>query len=438
LEVVRGVSAWACYNSGNVSGALDPTALIESLAGDAMASLGDPDGIRQGARQFAAAAGALEGHAHRLNAIATEADVAWQGRAASAFADAGGTVALQLRQAAGRYREAAAVLNSYAAVVEHARDLRTASTGRLAALNPLAGDDLQHALRQVELDIGTAGDLVRCAARSAAEELHRLASALSEDHRSRIPAPPALPAPNRDWPPAELWIRQLSLESPLGFRLDASSEAGQVRAPRGSGGGQLSPAAAAALMAVLAALLAGKSLNDPEVQKQLADFQRARNQRAVAAANAPNPLGSPKKPELDEETKAKVRRAAEDLGVDPQYMESLARDPAKGWIVTDNTIEEARLAVRLEQEGRLQEPVRDPTGGAEFIEDKGAGQGWDVKSFRRDNFNLTGSLDRVQGELELGQNVIVDTAHLAPDQVTELWRAILDRGWSGRVIFASS
>jgi hypothetical protein len=191
-------------------------------------------------------------------------------------------------------------------------------------------------------------------------------------------------------------------------------------------------------MAVLAALLAGKTLNDPEVQKQLADFQRARNQRAVAAANAPNPLGSPKKPELDEETKAEIRRVADDLGVDPAYLESLARDPSKGWTANRSTIEEARVAVRLQQEGRLQDPVRDPSGGAEFIEDKGAGQSWDVKSFRRDNFDLSASLVNVGRELVGGNDVILDTAHLSSEQITELQQAVNARGWAGRVIFAPS
>jgi hypothetical protein len=190
-------------------------------------------------------------------------------------------------------------------------------------------------------------------------------------------------------------------------------------------------------MAVLAALLAGKSLNDPEVQKQLADFQRARNQRVAAAANAPNPLGSPKKPELDEETKAEIKRVAQELGADPGYVESLARDPATGWKADSGTVEEARVAIRLEQKGRLQDPVRDPSGGADFIEHKGAGQRWDVKSFRASNFDLGTSVDKVGRELEALHNVILNTGYLSPDQVAELQQAVIERNWSGRVVFAA-
>jgi hypothetical protein len=101
------------------------------------------------------------------------------------------------------------------------------------------------------------------------------------------------------------------------------------------------------------------------------------------------------------------------------------------------------VGLRLEQQGKLHAIIRSPDPRAEFIEDGGSGTRWDVKSFRslvggRPAFRLQRAVLRIEEELEEGNNVIVNTAYLSPDDLTALRTAIHGRGWSSRVLYGDS
>ena len=202
--------------------------------------------------------------------------------------------------------------------------------------------------------------------------------------------------------------------------------------PRGAPAGDFSHALKA-LAAALAALAAMRSLNDPQAREKLAELQRQRARRIVQeqtpAASAMPPLPP------DEEDK--IKRAAAEVGVSRERLEALARDPSHGWNMTENSIEEARIAARLENSGRLKDLVRDPTGASEFIEDGGAGARWDVKSFRAEGFDKDYIMSKISEEVGNGENVIINEAHLTPMQVTGLRQAVAARGWAEKVIFAT-
>ena len=173
--------------------------------------------------------------------------------------------------------------------------------------------------------------------------------------------------------------------------------------------------------------------NDPEVQKRLQERAKERLRREVQ-----DRLDSAPKPELDEATKAKIRTNAEELGVDPARFESLARDPAHGYTVSANSIEEARMAVKAEQAGLLNNVVRSPNPEADFLEDGGAGQPWDVKTFRADTFDLESSSAQIRQELVQGNNVMLNTRYMTSGQVDALSFRADTEGWLSRFIFMRS
>ncbi len=119
--------------------------------------------------------------------------------------------------------------------------------------------------------------------------------------------------------------------------------------------------------------------------------------------------------------------------------EELASDPSRGGIADDATRQEADAALRLEDSGQLPGPIRrDPSGNAEFID--GSGQPWDVKAFRSDypnGYRLGRALEKIQAEIEIGENVIVDSTNLSPEHLSELRAAVdLRADWVGRVLWS--
>lgn len=138
-------------------------------------------------------------------------------------------------------------------------------------------------------------------------------------------------------------------------------------------------------------------------------------------------------PEEDDEAKNKY-----DFPRTPEEYEELARDPSEGNKISPKTERERTAGLTLERQGDLPGPiVRDPTGNAEFIDT--TGQKWDVKSFnsnfpeRKGGFNLERDLGKIEKEFNQGENVILDTTDLKPDDASALRNAIEQKGWSDRI-----
>lgn len=121
-------------------------------------------------------------------------------------------------------------------------------------------------------------------------------------------------------------------------------------------------------------------------------------------------------------------------------LQELAKDPAHGGKITAKGLHEAEVGLSLEEKGRLPGPIkRDPTGEAEFIDANGGR--WDVKSFnshyppRKGGFSLNRDLGKIEGELNKGENVTIDTTDLTPDHTQQLRNAIEAKGWSDRILW---
>jgi hypothetical protein len=120
----------------------------------------------------------------------------------------------------------------------------------------------------------------------------------------------------------------------------------------------------------------------------------------------------------------------------------LARDPADGLKVSPSSLREAEVAVSLEEGGQVQGPIqRDPSGAADFID--GNGTHWDVKGLNSHQPKANGGFDlatdtaKIDNELGLGENVMVDTAKMTPGDVAALKAEGAKPGhnWGNRVKF---
>jgi len=112
-----------------------------------------------------------------------------------------------------------------------------------------------------------------------------------------------------------------------------------------------------------------------------------------------------------------------------QRLEELSKDPAKGDKITPASQREAEVALQLEENGQLARPiVRDPSGNAEFID--GEGISWDIKQFHSEQgrFNLEKAVIVISRELRAGENVILDTKFLDPNDARTLRSAIEANG----------
>jgi hypothetical protein len=131
----------------------------------------------------------------------------------------------------------------------------------------------------------------------------------------------------------------------------------------------------------------------------------------------------------------------------PEEFDALAEDPDKNYGIEANSKVERMVALELENRGLLKNIVRDTrelpenVGRGDFIEDGGAGQVWDVKGFNssypgsKGSYKLEKSLVAIEEEFNNGENVIIDTAKMYPEHVAELHQAVVERGWSERVLW---
>jgi hypothetical protein len=121
-------------------------------------------------------------------------------------------------------------------------------------------------------------------------------------------------------------------------------------------------------------------------------------------------------------------------------LQELAKDPAQGGKITPKTLQEAKVGLACEENGKIPGPItRDPSGAAEFID--GNGTPWDVKGFNsqfppeKGGFDVATDLARVQGEVQSGENVIVDTTKMTPADVTSLQSAVDSAGLGKNVVW---
>lgn len=102
-----------------------------------------------------------------------------------------------------------------------------------------------------------------------------------------------------------------------------------------------------------------------------------------------------------------------------QRYQELGSDPASKSFREN----EAGLALLMEQAGRWVGTVRDPTGAGDFIVD---GVVWDAKGFvsgvkpGKGGFKLQRALQRVLNELEIAQNVLIDTRRMSATDIKAL------------------
>jgi len=126
----------------------------------------------------------------------------------------------------------------------------------------------------------------------------------------------------------------------------------------------------------------------------------------------------------------------EDLADDPHLAE-LARDPAKGGRIGPKSVHEARVGRSLEDTGRLSRLRRDPSGGAEFIDE--SGQAWDVKGFHsgfENGYSLEKAMKDIRYATMSNENVILDTTKMSPGHIAELRSATAgDTSLAGKVIW---
>jgi hypothetical protein len=151
------------------------------------------------------------------------------------------------------------------------------------------------------------------------------------------------------------------------------------------------------------------------------------------------------RPELALQLYQEVVNVSLEFGEDRIRVEELARDPDHGGTVGPSSIDEARIALAMEREGRLREVIRDPRAGCgELVEMHGAGQEWDVYSPRGDRFDQEQVEEELWGKLMNQRQgdrmikVIVNYAYLSREQVGEIERIVGIAGWGELVRYGTS
>jgi hypothetical protein len=122
----------------------------------------------------------------------------------------------------------------------------------------------------------------------------------------------------------------------------------------------------------------------------------------------------------------------------PKELEALASDPAHGGKIDVKSIQERQVGLDLEARGDVPGPItRDPSGKAEFID--ATGQKWDVKGFnsnfppKKGGFDLTRDANKIDASLAQGENVMLDTSKMSPQNIQALQTEGARRGWGERV-----
>ncbi len=158
--------------------------------------------------------------------------------------------------------------------------------------------------------------------------------------------------------------------------------------------------------------------NDVDKQKKIEELKAKR-----AEAEAQKKLQEGIK---EAEAKGKIKKLPEAdrkwLESDPRHKE-LAYDPDQ----KNFKIDEAKAALKAEQDGVLKPPVRRAInkygggGGDDFVD--GAGKFWDVKKGIDAKGNLTS--DKILESLKSGESVLVDTKGMTQAEIQKLKGTIL-------------
>ena len=114
-------------------------------------------------------------------------------------------------------------------------------------------------------------------------------------------------------------------------------------------------------------------------------------------------------------------------------LRDLSKDPAHGGKTTEGTWAEGEVGLGLEKKGSVQGLTRSSHPGEEFVDR--ARQGWDVKAFRSENFNLNEAMANMGKKIRGGINVMMDTRGLSTEQFLQLEEAVQKAGWAGKVLW---
>ena len=114
-------------------------------------------------------------------------------------------------------------------------------------------------------------------------------------------------------------------------------------------------------------------------------------------------------------------------------LRELSKDPAHGGKTTEGTWAEGEVGLGLEKKGSVQGLTRSSHPGEEFVDR--ARQGWDVKAFRSENFNLNEAMANMGKKIRGGINVMMDTRGLSTEQFLQLEEAVQKAGWAGKVLW---
>ena len=114
-------------------------------------------------------------------------------------------------------------------------------------------------------------------------------------------------------------------------------------------------------------------------------------------------------------------------------LRELSKDPAHGGKTTEGTWAEGEVGLGLEKKGSVRGLTRSSHPGEEFVDR--ARQGWDVKAFRSENFNLNEAMANMGKKIRGGINVMMDTRGLSTEQFLQLEEAVQKAGWAGKVLW---
>ena len=114
-------------------------------------------------------------------------------------------------------------------------------------------------------------------------------------------------------------------------------------------------------------------------------------------------------------------------------LRELSKDPAHGGKTTEGSWAEGEVGLGLEKKGSVRGLTRSSHPGEEFVDR--ARQGWDVKAFRSENFNLNEAMANMGKKIRGGINVMMDTRGLSTEQFLQLEEAVQKAGWAGKVLW---
>ena len=180
-----------------------------------------------------------------------------------------------------------------------------------------------------------------------------------------------------------------------------------------------------------------------EVERIEAELNAARLRMQSHDAPRGSPLPGPavrRQDFKDWDKPSPEREAAEARAAgrtEAEYVD-LAKDPDHGGRVGSKSVRERRIALDLEQRGDLAGPVVRDTrrSGGEIVD--AAGKVWDIKgpnSYVRGNgaFDRNATVEAILDEVAKGENVIIDTSKMKPENVDEVRQEISRLGLSANV-----